>query len=75
MAQGIRLVCENCANGIEAWDEGNPYYLDRGGKKRYARHPEPERALALGSTRRTFVSTAVSSSRSIQRAGQTLRQV
>jgi len=48
MAEGIRLVCENCDNAIEAWDDGNPYYLDRGGKKRYAYHPEPKRALCSG---------------------------
>ena len=42
MAQGIRLVCENCGKSIEAWDDGNPYYLDRRGKKQYAWHPDPK---------------------------------
>jgi hypothetical protein len=48
MAQGIRLVCENCSNAIEAWDDGNPYYLDRRGKKRYAWHPDPAFARCIG---------------------------
>jgi hypothetical protein len=34
MAAGIRLMCDNCSKSIEVWDDGNPYYLDRRGKKR-----------------------------------------
>ena len=40
MAQGIRFVCRGCKRDIEAWDDGNPYYLDEDGKKRYAYHPQ-----------------------------------
>jgi hypothetical protein len=27
---------------MEAWSDGNPYYLDESGKKRYAYHPDHE---------------------------------
>jgi predicted lipoprotein with Yx(FWY)xxD motif len=45
MAMGVCFVCSNCAHSVEAWDDGNPYYLDDGGKKVYAYHPDHE-ALA-----------------------------
>ncbi len=45
MAMGVCFVCSNCARSIEAWDDGNPYYLDEGGKKVYAYHPD-HKALA-----------------------------
>ena len=48
MAQGIRLVCSNCNHSLEAWDDGNPFYLDSNGKKKYAYHPSPERDLCIG---------------------------
>jgi predicted Zn-ribbon and HTH transcriptional regulator len=48
MAQGIRLVCEHCSKAIEAWDDGNPYYLDRRGRKKYAYHPDPKRERCTG---------------------------
>ena len=48
MAMCIRLVCQNCAASIEAWDEGNPYYLDKQGQKQYAYHPNPQRELCIG---------------------------
>jgi DNA-directed RNA polymerase subunit RPC12/RpoP len=28
---------------LEAWDEGDPYYIDEAGAKRYAYHPDEER--------------------------------
>ena len=40
MAEGKVLVCDNCAFDITAWSDGNPYYIDRQGKKRYAYHPD-----------------------------------
>lgn len=40
MAQCLRYVCDNCGNDVEAWDEGNPYYIDASGKKQYAYHPD-----------------------------------
>ncbi len=39
MAQGFRFACSGCDRTIEAWDDGNPYYLDEDGKKHYAYHP------------------------------------
>jgi hypothetical protein len=48
MAQGIRLVCENCSTAMEAWDEGHPYFFDAEGNKEYAYHPEAKRDLCIG---------------------------
>lgn len=45
MAAGIRLACTSCQFAIVAWDDGNPFYLDERGRKRYAHHPNHE-ALA-----------------------------
>lgn len=42
MAQGKRLVCQHCAHEVEAWSDGNPYYFDQAGAKRYAYHPDHE---------------------------------
>ena len=39
MALGIRFVCSDCGHFIEAWDDGNPFYIDETGKKIYAYHP------------------------------------
>lgn len=43
MAEGLRYVCENCGHAIEAWSDGNPYYIDETGAKQYAYHPDHER--------------------------------
>jgi DNA-directed RNA polymerase subunit RPC12/RpoP len=40
MAEGIRYFCDNCNRNIETWSDGNPYYIDEGGKKKYAYHPD-----------------------------------
>ena len=48
VAQGFRFVCGGCAHTIEAWDEGNPYYIDDDGKKQYAYHPSDKRDLCIG---------------------------
>ena len=48
MAQCIRFACENCSNAVEAWDDGNPYYFDRRGNKKYAYHPDPKRERCVG---------------------------
>jgi hypothetical protein len=45
MASGNRFVCDYCELTIEAWSDGNPYFLDEHGKKCYAYHPDHE-ALA-----------------------------
>ena len=42
MAEGKHLVCSHCTRTIEAWSDGNPYYLDTAGRKRYAYHPDHE---------------------------------
>lgn len=49
LAQCRRFVCSNCRRSVGAWDDGNPYYLDEIGRKRYAYHPDHERlALCIG---------------------------
>lgn len=49
MAEAIRYVCGECGHSIEAWDEGNPYYVDENGAKQYAYHPDHEgRARCIG---------------------------
>ncbi len=39
MAWGVTNVCGNCGKAVMAWDEGNPYYVQKNGKKKYAYHP------------------------------------
>jgi hypothetical protein len=48
MAQCIRFACGHCSNAVEAWDDGNPYYFDRRGKKKYAYHPDPKFERCVG---------------------------
>ncbi len=48
MAAGKVFACSHCDRKIEAWDEGDPYYLDKRGKKRHACHPDPHRGLCTG---------------------------
>ncbi len=48
MAEGRVFVCSNCAHAITTWDEGDPYYLDKKGKKQYAHHPHPARERCIG---------------------------
>jgi predicted RNA-binding Zn-ribbon protein involved in translation (DUF1610 family) len=48
MAEGRRFVCDSCRKAIEAWSDGNPYYLDERGRKRYAYHPDQKFALCVG---------------------------
>ena len=43
MAEARRFVCDGCGHAVEAWSDGNPYYLDETGAKRYAYHPDHER--------------------------------
>lgn len=42
------FICGNCSHSVEAWDEGNPYFIDERGKKRYVYHPDPERSRCTG---------------------------
>lgn len=39
MAECIRFVCSACGQSIEAWSDGNPFYIDETGDKKYAYHP------------------------------------
>lgn len=49
MAARRRFVCMHCAHALDAWDDGNPYYLDVDGTKQYAYHPDHQnRARCLG---------------------------
>lgn len=48
MAEGKVFECSACSREVEAWDEGEPYYFDALGAKRYAFHPDPQRALCTG---------------------------
>lgn len=43
MAEAVRSVCGGCGHAIEAWSDGNPYYIDEAGAKQYAYHPDHER--------------------------------
>ncbi len=40
MAEARRFVCGGCGHAVEAWSDGNPYYFDDAGAKRYAYHPD-----------------------------------
>ena len=48
MATGMCFICNGCEKSIESWDEGNPYYFDKSGKKQYAYHPNPNREFCIG---------------------------
>ena len=49
MAEAVRYICETCGHAIEAWSDGNPYYIDKAGAKQYAYHPDHKRlALCIG---------------------------
>lgn len=43
MAEGKTFICDQCGRSINAWSDGNPYYLDEDGKKCYAYHPDHEK--------------------------------
>lgn len=42
MAECIRYECKKCGNSVEAWSDGNPYFINEMGKKQYAYHPDHE---------------------------------
>jgi DNA-directed RNA polymerase subunit RPC12/RpoP len=49
MAECVRFVCSVCGYSIEAWSDGNPFYVDEKGVKHYAYHPnhdELEKCIA-----------------------------
>ncbi|MEM7681450.1 MAG: hypothetical protein AAF288_05805 [Planctomycetota bacterium] len=39
MAMGVRWVCSHCRRTVDAWDDGNPYFLDQNGRKQHFYHP------------------------------------
>lgn len=40
MAESIRFECNVCRREIIAWSDGDPYYIDLAGRKKYAHHPD-----------------------------------
>lgn len=40
MAQAKKFICRKCGHIIETRPEGNPFYIDDAGQKRYAYHPD-----------------------------------
>jgi hypothetical protein len=48
MAEGRTYVCNQCRFAVEAWSDGNPFYIDSGGAKRYAHHPQRDLSLCIG---------------------------
>lgn len=49
MAQAFLFVCTECGFSVEAWSDGNPYYIDPNGQKQYAYHPNHDLlALCIG---------------------------
>jgi len=40
MAEAVRYLCDYCSKAVKAWSDGNPYYIDETGNKRYAYHPD-----------------------------------
>jgi hypothetical protein len=45
MASCSASICSHCGYTIEAWDDGNPYFLSYRGKKQFFYHPSGERLL------------------------------
>ena len=39
MAQCLTFICPKCGFSLEAWDDGNPYIVDKRGVRRYFYHP------------------------------------
>jgi len=50
MAQAFRFICNSCGETIESEDEGDPYYLDKRGRKQYAYHRIRNAIAASAST-------------------------
>lgn len=40
MAIAERYACDKCGYAVDAWSDGNPYYIDESGQKKYAYHPD-----------------------------------
>lgn len=45
MAELQRFLCSDCGRKVDVWSDGNPFYIDDTGNKKYAYHPDHE-ALA-----------------------------
>ncbi|HSH37477.1 MAG TPA: hypothetical protein VK993_01720 [Chthoniobacterales bacterium] len=48
MAEARFFVCTACSKTVEAWDDGNPYWIVESGGKHYAYHPDPDRDRCIG---------------------------
>ena len=48
MAQGFVYVCSDCKHEIQAWDDGNPYFLNAKGTKVHVYHPDQRLSLCIG---------------------------
>ncbi len=48
MAIATQFRCSSCSLEIVAWSDGNPYYIDEGGEKKYAYHPDERVQLCTG---------------------------
>lgn len=48
MAMATRFCCSSCSLEIVAWSDGNPYYLNEYGEKKYAYHPDENLKLCIG---------------------------
>ena len=35
MAECYRYICSDCRRSIDAWSDGNPYYIDEAGQKQH----------------------------------------
>jgi hypothetical protein len=47
MAMSKTFVCSACSFTVESWDDGNPFFIQPDGAKRYVYHPDPDRDLAI----------------------------
>ncbi len=42
MAEGRTFICGHCRKSVQAWSDGNPYFIDEDGQKHHAYHPDHE---------------------------------
>ena len=45
MAEGFTYVCTHCKHSIDAWDDGNSYFMSDSGKPQFFYHPSGEYQL------------------------------
>lgn len=39
MAEGRKLICSHCGYALEAWSDGNPFFLSDAGEPQFFYHP------------------------------------